>query len=844
LARIVIDPKRVALAALLAAASFAFMLTQPQIAPAGGAPLTVNSTANSSDSSCDSSNCTLREAIEAVNDGVTNLIEFDPSVFPPATPGVIDIEGGDGPLPAIAADATIDLSDAAVTIDGDSNDDGTAVGPGLTVNGANAGFTFELFGEGHFTIQQVSGPGIEVDGQAFAADELLFDSINIADTTEDGIYIHNLPYSSDVSLTDSDISSGNNGIRAVMAGPNIQDVGFFVTGSDIVAANADGAGGAAVAFNMQTALATDAAVDFIVEDNTRIRSHGDNGINVVYCSSGTPCIMDHSQINASISGNHLIRSSGDGIHMRLNANPDDPGSSVGSSISVQMDNNDELDADSDGIDISSQLCCGSNNRQTFTVDGNGPLSTVPDGKDMVDIEAGTCCSPGSGSTFDVSDNTGGISAANGEGVQIRTTCCGNNSIDIHDNVGAITSTTSRSIKILNCVKDEADPQPDEADCLGDTTTVLSVTGNTLSGSLEDGIFVCCGEFQRGAERSVIADNTVSNNGLNGMRINSSHGITIGPDNVITGNGATPLEPNNAIEITNNAAAVIRSRYLVDVPADGNTITHNEIHGNTGLGIDLVGFNPTGNPAAPVPDDFETTVVGCHQFPGAPISSNDCLGSPVLTGVISDSLHGEACVGCQVEVFLADDQPPDQPPPPPPLPPAGATPPTQHGEGAAYLATATATNDGSFSVDLPCGLSAGLLTATATDENGNTSEFSANVAFTGTSAEGCPATATPTPGGPSPTPSQTPPATTPPTSTPPGATMTPTSTIEPLLCGDVDGNLSVNSIDAAILLQYTAGLIQTLTVPQSADVNNDGNINSIDAALILQNTAGLLANLHC
>ena len=56
----------------------------------------------------------------------------------------------------------------------------------------------------------------------------------------------------------------------------------------------------------------------------------------------------------------------------------------------------------------------------------------------------------------------------------------------------------------------------------------------------------------------------------------------------------------------------------------------------------------------------------------------------------------------------------------------------------------------------------------------------------------------------------------------------------------DGN--VNSIDAALVLQYGAGLIASLVCQDAADVNGDGSINAIDAALILQFTGGLVDSL--
>ncbi len=62
---------------------------------------------------------------------------------------------------------------------------------------------------------------------------------------------------------------------------------------------------------------------------------------------------------------------------------------------------------------------------------------------------------------------------------------------------------------------------------------------------------------------------------------------------------------------------------------------------------------------------------------------------------------------------------------------------------------------------------------------------------------------------------------------------------PSLIGDADCSSSVSSIDAALVLQYDAGLLETLDCLAGADVNRDGTIDSIDAALILQDVAGLL-----
>lgn len=82
---------------------------------------------------------------------------------------------------------------------------------------------------------------------------------------------------------------------------------------------------------------------------------------------------------------------------------------------------------------------------------------------------------------------------------------------------------------------------------------------------------------------------------------------------------------------------------------------------------------------------------------------------------------------------------------------------------------------------------------------------------------------------------------------PTPTLTPTPSPTPTqpppaLFGDVDCGGSVNSIDAALILQFGAGLTEALQCQEKGDVNEDGSINAIDAALVLQYDAGLIGSL--
>ena len=64
----------------------------------------------------------------------------------------------------------------------------------------------------------------------------------------------------------------------------------------------------------------------------------------------------------------------------------------------------------------------------------------------------------------------------------------------------------------------------------------------------------------------------------------------------------------------------------------------------------------------------------------------------------------------------------------------------------------------------------------------------------------------------------------------------------VLAGDADCSGDVSAIDAALMLQLSAGLIDELPCPQNGDANFDGMTNAVDAALVLQFVAGLLPTL--
>jgi hypothetical protein len=60
-----------------------------------------------------------------------------------------------------------------------------------------------------------------------------------------------------------------------------------------------------------------------------------------------------------------------------------------------------------------------------------------------------------------------------------------------------------------------------------------------------------------------------------------------------------------------------------------------------------------------------------------------------------------------------------------------------------------------------------------------------------------------------------------------------------LLGDVDGNNTIDIIDALQVARYYVGLINTFTMPQNADVDANGTVDIVDALYIARFYVGLI-----
>ena len=242
-----------------------------------------------------------------------------------------------------------------------------------------------------------------------------------------------------------------------------------------------------------------------------------------------------------------------------------------------------------------------------------------------------------------------------------------------------------------------------------------LTGTRADAQTANGTFGI--QVQDEAQRNVFRANVVGGNRSGGVHIEGGPNTpTI--NNVFEGNwigasrGGAPIPNAGPGVVINNRAArnrlgpgnVIAHNAGNGVTITGyaendfDTITRNSIYANGGLGIDLA---PVGQPNANDASDADS-------------GPNDQLNFPVFSAGPSGA-NGTACAGCTVELFASE---------------AGTDEP---GEGKTFLGSAKANDDGRFTAPLG-GLEEGdRLTATATDEAGNTSEFSPDKAVSVTLA---------------------------------------------------------------------------------------------------------------
>jgi len=245
--------------------------------------------------------------------------------------------------------------------------------------------------------------------------------------------------------------------------------------------------------------------------------------------------------------------------------------------------------------------------------------------------------------------------------------------------------------------------------LGNTNNGIAIFGssnNTIGGSIPEAGNVISGNatgIEINGDGSIIQGNYIGvgadgvsplGNRIRGIRIGNANNTTIG--------GASPQAAN--VVAFNGADAAAQLGIGIDVlGGTGNSIAGNSIFSNVRLGIDLATDGVTANDAGD-PDS----------------GANNRQNFPVITSVVADpgqttitgSLNSSPSTTFQINFFAN-----------------GACDSSGNGEGAIPFGATSVSTDASgnapFSVVIPTLLLDGrVITATATDPAGNTSEFSA------------------------------------------------------------------------------------------------------------------------
>jgi parallel beta-helix repeat protein len=241
-----------------------------------------------------------------------------------------------------------------------------------------------------------------------------------------------------------------------------------------------------------------------------------------------------------------------------------------------------------------------------------------------------------------------------------------------------------------------------------------VSGQYDLGNISDGVFVTSSQNTR------IIGNEIVNNRANGINLASSSTTVV--ENNYIGTDASATRPlGNAlagITITGSTnrvgglsagqANTIQFNGGAGVEITFATVLQNEISGNSiydngGLGIDLGTSGVTTN-------DVGDADTGANQLQNFPVVTN--VVSSYSSTQVRGTLNSLANSGFRLEFFAS-----------PAWDSAGIS------EGQLFLGSFSVTTDGSgnatFNATLPAAAPSGyLVTATATDGNGNTSEFSA------------------------------------------------------------------------------------------------------------------------
>jgi parallel beta-helix repeat protein len=225
-------------------------------------------------------------------------------------------------------------------------------------------------------------------------------------------------------------------------------------------------------------------------------------------------------------------------------------------------------------------------------------------------------------------------------------------------------------------------------------TNTAIVNNVISGNNFWGIELASATF------TSIQGNLIGTNAAGTAPLGNRLGgivMDTGARNNIVGGGTTAPLPNT---IAFNGGPGV---WVNNAPTINNRITGNSIYSNRGLGIDLGTTGVT-------PNDLMDPDRGPNMLQNFPV----LLSANSVTKVIVGRLNSRPGQKFKIEFFAS---------------PVGSCDPSGHGEGMKFLGfknvATNAVGNAAYSFTSPLAFpSAGVITATATDAAGNTSEFSA------------------------------------------------------------------------------------------------------------------------
>jgi CSLREA domain-containing protein len=240
--------------------------------------------------------------------------------------------------------------------------------------------------------------------------------------------------------------------------------------------------------------------------------------------------------------------------------------------------------------------------------------------------------------------------------------------------------------------------------------VSSADNNKIGGTTDSGRNVISANagsgvvIRDGADSTLVRKNYIGTNSAGTANLGNGGGgvvLTAVVGTVVGGPGLAnriAFNTDDGVAISNGGTA-----------ASNNSVRANRIYSNGGLGIDLANDGHTGNDNAPPPDSDP----GPNGLQNHPVATSAVSSTKVISGTLTSTPS---------TTFTLDFYK------------NGSCDGSGFGEGGTYLGSTTVSTDGSgvvaFAFAVPTSFIAGnRITATATDPNGNTSEFSGCVTAT-------------------------------------------------------------------------------------------------------------------